>query len=181
MDKTQKFDPNKTMVSGAVDNRTQAMSAPPVAGDPNRTTAWAPADPVTVTVTPTEVVWLPAASRARAATTCVPLGTVDVVQLTVYGEAVSSAPSDAPSTRNCTPVTPTLSDAEACTVTEPDTVDPLEGEVIAALGAVVSGGGGGGAVVVPTARDAFTRPQPKIPSKPAAPLSSAVCFRRLCT
>jgi Ca-activated chloride channel family protein len=52
MDKTQKFDPNKTMVSGAVDNRTQAMSAPPIAGDPNRTTAWAPADPVTVTVTP---------------------------------------------------------------------------------------------------------------------------------
>ena len=39
MDKTQKFDPNKTVASGPVDNRTQAMSAPPVSGDPNRTTA----------------------------------------------------------------------------------------------------------------------------------------------
>lgn len=52
MDKTQKFDPNKTVVSGQMDNRTRAMSAPPTQGDPNRTTAWAPADPVTVTVTP---------------------------------------------------------------------------------------------------------------------------------
>ena len=33
MDKTQKFDPNKTVVGGPVDNRTQAMSAPPVAWD----------------------------------------------------------------------------------------------------------------------------------------------------
>ena len=54
MDKTQKFDPNKTVVGGPVDNRTQAMSAPPV-GDPNRTTAWAPVDPVTVSVTPSRV------------------------------------------------------------------------------------------------------------------------------
>ena len=52
MDKTQKIDPNKTVIGAPMDNRTQAMSAPPVAGDPNRTTAWAPADPVTVTVTP---------------------------------------------------------------------------------------------------------------------------------
>ena len=55
MDKTEKFDPNKTVASGPVDNRTQAMSAPPVSGDPNRTTAWAPVDPVTVTVTPSRV------------------------------------------------------------------------------------------------------------------------------
>lgn len=48
--KTQKFDPNKTVVGGPVDNRTQAMSAPP--GDQNKTTAWAPAEPFTVTVTP---------------------------------------------------------------------------------------------------------------------------------
>ena len=51
MDKTQKFDPNKTVVGSPMDNRTQAMSAPPV-GDANRTTAWAPVDPVSVTVTP---------------------------------------------------------------------------------------------------------------------------------
>ncbi|HXH61166.1 MAG TPA: VWA domain-containing protein [Fimbriimonadaceae bacterium] len=52
MDKTQKIDPNKTIATGAMDNRTMAMGAPPVAGDPNRTTAWAPAEPITVTVTP---------------------------------------------------------------------------------------------------------------------------------
>lgn len=52
MDKTQRIDPNKTIVSGQMDNRTQAMTAPPASGDPNRTTAWAPSDPVTVTVTP---------------------------------------------------------------------------------------------------------------------------------
>ena len=52
MDKTEKFDPNKTVVDGPADNLTQAMAAPPVAGDPDRTTAWAPPEPVTVTVTP---------------------------------------------------------------------------------------------------------------------------------
>ena len=52
MDETEQFDPNKTVVGGPADNRTQAMAAPPVAGDPDRTTAWAPAEPVTVTVTP---------------------------------------------------------------------------------------------------------------------------------
>lgn len=37
------FDPNRTVIgSGPMDNRTQAMSAAPSAGDPNRTTAWAP-------------------------------------------------------------------------------------------------------------------------------------------
>jgi Ca-activated chloride channel family protein len=36
------FDPNKTQVGAPVDNRTQAMSAPPMLGDPNRTAAWTP-------------------------------------------------------------------------------------------------------------------------------------------
>ena len=38
------FDPNRTVIgTGPVDNRTQAMVSAPTAGDPNRTTAWAPA------------------------------------------------------------------------------------------------------------------------------------------
>jgi Ca-activated chloride channel family protein len=55
MDKTQKIDPNKTVIGTPLDNRTQAMAAPPLAGDPNRTTAWAPAEAVTVTVTPSRL------------------------------------------------------------------------------------------------------------------------------
>lgn len=48
------FDPNKTVIgTGPVDNRTQAMSSVPTAGDPNRTTAWAPpSQELTVTLTP---------------------------------------------------------------------------------------------------------------------------------
>jgi len=43
-----------------------------------------------------------------------------------------------PSTRNCTPATPTLSDAVALTVVVPDTVAPFAGELMLTLGAVVS-------------------------------------------
>jgi hypothetical protein len=42
---------------------------------------------------------------------------------------------------NSTAATPTLSDAVAVTGTVPDTVAPLPGELIATVGAVVSGGG----------------------------------------
>lgn len=42
MDKTQAFDPNRTVIGGADLNRTQAMPGPLSAGDPNRTTAFAP-------------------------------------------------------------------------------------------------------------------------------------------
>ncbi len=44
-DRTQAFDPNRTQLGNPNANRTQAMSGPPMAGDPNRTTAIAP--PVT--------------------------------------------------------------------------------------------------------------------------------------
>ena len=58
-----------------------------------------------------------------------------------YGDAVSSAPRAAPSSRNCTPATPTLSLAVAETVTaEPETVAPLAGAVIETVGGVVSDG-----------------------------------------
>ena len=52
---------------------------------------------------------------------------------------MSSAPRFAPSSLNCTPATPTLSDAVAETVTVPPTVAPPAGAVIDTVGGVVSG------------------------------------------
>src|SRR6266516_3901142 len=95
----------------------------------------------TVTVTGAEVVRLPAASRATALIVCEPLLAVAVFQETEYGALVSSAPKFAPSILNCTPATPTLSEALAVTVTVADTVCPLLGEVMLTAGGVVSGGG----------------------------------------
>ena len=86
---------------------------------------------------------LPAASRATAVSVCVPLVAVAVFQLTEYGLVVSSAPRFTPSSRNCTPTTPTLSEALAETVTVPVTVAPLAGAVIETVGAVVSRHGHG--------------------------------------
>ena len=61
---------------------------------------------------------------------------------------VSSAPSSvAPSTLNCTPATPTLSEAVAVRVTVPDTVAPLAGAVRLTVGAVVSPPGRRGPIV----------------------------------
>ena len=51
---------------------------------------------------------------------------------------MSSAPRGLLSNRNCTPATPTLSDAVAAIVTVPDTVAPPVGAVMAAVGATVS-------------------------------------------
>ena len=82
---------------------------------------------------------LPAASRARAASVCVPLLAVALFQEVEYGAVVTSAPSDAPSSRNWTPATPTLSLALAETVTVPDTVAPLAGAVMETVGGVISG------------------------------------------
>ena len=56
-----------------------------------------------------------------------------------------------PSNLNCTPTTPTLSEASAETLIVPDTVAPFAGAVIETVGGVVSDGGGegfGGGVVV---------------------------------
>src|SRR5438067_6316862 len=59
--------------------------------------------------------------------------------LTVYGGVVTSAPSAAPSSRNCTPATPTLSDAFAVMMTLlPVTTAPSAGEMIATAGGVAS-------------------------------------------
>src|SRR5262249_36101899 len=94
---------------------------------------------VTVTLTPADVVWLPAASRARADSVCVPLATLVEFQAIWYGEVVASEPAAAPSTRNWTPTTPTLSLAFADTVTAvPLTLAPAAGAVIDTVGAVTS-------------------------------------------
>ena len=97
-----------------------------------------------------EVAVLPAASRANAVMVCDPLGTLPDGQLTEYGALVSSAPISAPSTWNCTPTTPTLSDASAAALTDPETVAPAAGLVSATDGAAVSAGGGGGVVALET-------------------------------
>ena len=55
-----------------------------------------------------------------------------------YGADVASAPRFAPSTRNCTPTTPTVSDAFAVTATVPETVEPFAGAVTETVGGVVS-------------------------------------------
>src|SRR5439155_1072907 len=83
-----------------------------------------------------EVVRFPAASRAVAVRVCEPLPTVVVFQETEYGDDVSSPPRLAPSTRNCTPATPILSEAEALTVTVPDTVAPAAGALMLTAGGV---------------------------------------------
>src|SRR5437867_312477 len=102
------------------------------------------------------------ASRAAAVRVCEPLPTVVVFQDTEYGDAVSSAPRLAPSTRNCTPATPTLSEAEALTVTVPDTVAPEAGAERQT------------AVWVESACDTVTRTGDEVVRFPAASLATAV-------
>ena len=98
------------------------------------------------------VATLPAASRATAVRVCESVVVVVASQLMLYGAIVSSPPSATPSSLNCTPTTPTLSLALAWTVTVPQTVAPLAGDVIDTMGEVVSGGEGGGGEVVADAQ-----------------------------
>src|SRR5437762_222289 len=93
---------------------------------------------LTVTVTATAVLVLPAASRATADSVCEPLAKVVVSQEIWNGAVVTSVPKFAPSTLNCTPATPTLSEALAVTVTVAETVAPALGEVTETDGGVVS-------------------------------------------
>src|SRR3989442_2222692 len=90
----------------------------------------------TVTVTATAVVVLPAASRATAVSACDALLAVVVSHASAYGAVVSSTPTFAPSRRNWTPTTPTLSDALALIVVVPETVAPLAGAVRLTVGGV---------------------------------------------
>ncbi len=93
---------------------------------------------LTVTVTVVDVCVLPAASLATAVSAWVPLPTVVVFHEIEYGAVVSSAPTLVPSTLNCTPATPTLSEAFADTVTVFCTVVLFAGAVMETVGAVVS-------------------------------------------
>ena len=93
----------------------------------------------TFTVTFAAVVLLPAASLAIALKVCEPLLTVVVFQEKEYGEAVSRLPKFAPSSRNCTLATPTLSEAVAVTDTVLEIVAPFAGAVMDTVGGVVSG------------------------------------------
>src|SRR6478736_6532892 len=92
----------------------------------------------TVTVTDVAVATFPAASRATAVNVCEPFVAVVVSHPAEYaGPVVSSAPRFAPSSLNCTPATPTLSDALAVTATlPPETVAPDAGAESATVGAV---------------------------------------------
>ena len=69
---------------------------------------------------------------------CGPFDVVVVFQVTEYGKAVRSAPSALPSSSNCTPTTPTSSEAVAVTAIDPDTVAWSGGAVIVTVGGVVS-------------------------------------------
>src|SRR5437016_7212483 len=91
-----------------------------------------------VTVAAAAVAVLPAASRATAVNVCGPLVAVVVFHETVYGAVVTSRPRLAPSRRNWTPATPTLSDAFALTVMMPETGAPFAGAVILTVGGMVS-------------------------------------------
>ena len=67
----------------------------------------------TVIATGEDVVVLLDVSLATAVRLCEPFTTVVVFQVMEYGEDVSSEPIATPSTMNCTPATPALSDAVA--------------------------------------------------------------------
>src|SRR6266850_8012194 len=66
---------------------------------------------LTVTEIAPDVAVLAAMSRAVALIAYVPLASVAVFQEIEYGPVESSAPRALPFSRNCTPATPTLSDA----------------------------------------------------------------------
>src|SRR6266852_3212445 len=121
----------------------------------------------TLTVTVAEVVRSPAALRAIAVRLCEPLAAVLVSHETVYGATMTSAPSPAPSTKNCTPATLMLSEAVAEMVIIPDSVVPLIGDVRPTAGAV-----GGG--VAGRALETVTVTAPEVVLRPEALRATAV-------
>src|SRR5207245_2799146 len=99
----------------------------------------------TVTVTGSEVVMLPASSRATAVRVCGPSLVVLGSQETAYGDVVSSPPRLPPSSLNCTPLTIRLQIMVTLAVTGvvPPTVDPDLGEVRVTTRLPGSGSGNG--------------------------------------
>ena len=65
--------------------------------------------------------WLPALSRATAVSVWRPSADVAVFHVMEYGGEARSAPKGEPSTKNCTPATPTSSAADAMMAIDPDT------------------------------------------------------------
>src|SRR5437773_11644605 len=92
----------------------------------------------TVTVTGAEAVRRPAASRATAVKVCEPLLALVVFHEMEYGAAVTSVPASTPSSRNCTPTTPTLSEALAVGLMVPPTVTPDAGDMMLTAGGVAA-------------------------------------------
>ena len=105
---------------------------------------------------------MPAASRATAVRLWTPSTTASVFQDVVYGAAVTSAPSVAPSSWNWTPATPTLSEAVAETVTVPLTLAPSAGAVSETTGGVVSAGVPVSNWLGTLTRNASSRPPPML-------------------
>src|SRR5205809_44567 len=92
----------------------------------------------TVTVTAADVVLSFPTRRSSDLSVCDALLAAVVFHETAYGAVVASTPRLAPSSLNCTPTTPTLSEALAVTVTLPATVAPAVGAVIETVGRVLS-------------------------------------------
>src|SRR5438270_4694565 len=69
---------------------------------------------------------------------CEPLVALVVSHETEYGAAVTSAPRFVPSSWNCTPTTPTLSDSVADTVSVPETIAEATGAVMLMVGGILS-------------------------------------------
>src|SRR6185437_5737345 len=85
------------------------------------------------TVTPGETAVWPALFCARAVRMCVPFVVVFVSQRNDQGGDANWAPRGEPSSRNCTPAMPTLSETDAETV-DKLAIDPPAGEVIVTVG-----------------------------------------------
>src|SRR5690606_23788360 len=131
--------PGSELVGSSIRILTRSTSPAPV---PEKRSEYPNAPPAfsTTTTTGADVVVLPLASRARAVSVWVPFATVVVSQDTEYGANTSSCPTGAPSTKNCTPATPTLSDASATSTMEPRSDASGCGAVIVTAGGVVSTG-----------------------------------------
>src|SRR6185295_11344185 len=92
----------------------------------------------TVTGTGADVAVLPAASRATAVSVWAPSVTSDVCQEIWNGAVSTSDPIGAPPSRNVTPATPTLSDADAVRSTLLATTAPLAGALMVTVGDATS-------------------------------------------
>jgi len=83
---------------------------------------------------------LPLKSLAIALRVCEPKVVKAVFHCRVKGGLSTSDPKFALSSWNCTPATPTSSDAAAVTAATPATLEPSVGDVMETVGGVVSGG-----------------------------------------